>query len=135
MGDIAAAETDLRRALTLQPDAVQVLNALGYVLASRTDRLAEAESLLLQAIAAEPENPVIIDSMGWLRFRQGKLKEALNWLARANSKVRDPEVAAHYAEALWLDGDRQKAREVFAAGQALDPEHPAILDVRKRLGF
>ena len=135
MGDIAAAEMDLRRALTLQPDAVQVINALGYVLVSRTDRLAEAEPLLLQAIAAEPDNPVIIDSMGWLRFRQGKLKEALSWLTRANSKVRDPEVAAHYAEALWRDGDRQKAREVFAAGQALDPEHPAILDVRKRLGF
>lgn len=135
MDDIPAAEADLRRALKIQPDSVQVLNALGYVLVSRTDRLTEAEPLLQKAIAAEPNNPVIIDSMGWLRFRQGKLKESLDWLARAYSKVRDPEVAAHFAEALWLDGQQQKAREVFSAGQKLDPDHPAILDVLKRLGF
>ncbi|SFN97682.1 Flp pilus assembly protein TadD, contains TPR repeats [Formivibrio citricus] len=134
-GDIAAAETDLRRALGIQPDSVQVLNALGYVLVSRTDRLADAEPLLLKAIAAEPDNPVIIDSVGWLRFRQGKLEEALDWLARAYAKVRDPEVAAHYAEVLWTSGNKNKAREVFATGQKLDPEHPAIVDVSRRLGL
>jgi tetratricopeptide (TPR) repeat protein len=135
MEDVVAAEQDLRRVLQLQPDHVQALNALGYVLVSRTNRLAEAEALLQRAFKAEPENPVIIDSMGWLRFRQGELDEALVLLGRAYGKLHDPEVAAHYAEALWRSGNTKKAREVLAAGQKLDPAHPAIVETRKRLGF
>ncbi|MDR3411134.1 MAG: tetratricopeptide repeat protein [Formivibrio sp.] len=131
----AEGEADLRHVLQMQPDNVMALNALGYVLANRTDRLAEAETLLTQALAAEPDNAVIIDSMGWLRFHQGRLKEAVDLLGKAYGKMPDPEIAAHYAEALWKSGEQAKARSVLDAALKLDPTHDVLLETRKRLGL
>lgn len=135
LGDIAGAEADLRRYLELNPDHVQGLNALGYILANRTDRYAEAEILLKKAIAKDPNNPVILDSMGWLRLKQGQLKEALALLKRAYADLPDPEIAAHYAEALWLAGEKTKAQEVLDAATLLDADDEALIATRKKLGL
>jgi Flp pilus assembly protein TadD len=135
LGDIAGAEADLLRYLALNPDHVQGLNALGYILANRTDRLAEADTYLTKAITKDPNNPVILDSLGWLRLKQGKLKEALALLERAYADLPDPEVAAHYAEALWLTGDKSKAIEVLDAASLLDADDEALLATRKKLGM
>lgn len=135
LNDLAAGEADLRHVLKIQPGNVMALNALGYMLANHTDRLAEAEKLLEQAIAGEPDNPVIIDSLGWLRFRQGRLKDAAGLLEKAYAQLPDPEIAAHYAEVLWQSGDRKKARGVLEAALQLDPENEIVLETRKRLGL
>jgi tetratricopeptide (TPR) repeat protein len=135
LGDTSGAEADLLRYLELNPDHVQGLNALGYILANRTDRLAEADTYLTKAIAKDPNNPVILDSMGWLRLKQGKLKEALVLLKRAYADLPDPEIAAHYAEALWLTGDKAKAIEVLDAASLLDADDEALIATRKKLGL
>jgi len=135
LGDIAGAEADLRRYLELNPEHVQGLNALGYILANRTDRLAEADTLLTKALAKDPNNPVILDSMGWLRLKQGQLKAALDFLKRAYNDLPDPEIAAHYAEALWLTGDKSKALEVLDAASLLDADDEALIATRKKLGL
>lgn len=135
LNDIPAAEADLRRALAQQPGNVMVINALGYVLVSRTDRLAEAETLLDKAIASEPDNPTIIDSVGWLRFRQGRLKEAVEWLVRAHKLMPDPEISAHLVEAFWQSGDKDKAKEAFDSASKLHPQSEELANTRKRLGF
>lgn len=135
LDDLPAAEADLRRMLQKQPGSAVALNALGYMLANRTERLAEAEKLLEQAIASDPDNPVIIDSIGWLRFRQGRLQEAVEWLGRAYRVIADPEVAAHYSEALWRSGDKERAREVLDAALKADPAHEVAQETRKRLGY
>lgn len=133
LGDVKAAEADLRRYLALAPDSALALNALGYTLANHTNRFDEAESLLQKAIAQEPNNPVIIDSMGWLQFRKGKLDEAIKWLSRAFSNMPDPEIAAHYGEALWQTGKQAEARKVWEAGTKLDPTHEVLSETVKRL--
>lgn len=135
MKNFTDGETDLRRMLAGQPDNVNALNALGYMLANRTDRLDEAEVLLQQAIASQPDNPVIIDSMGWLRFRQGRIQEAVTLLERAYRQLPDAEIAAHYAEALWASGEKSVARKVLEEALKLNPEEEVLLDTRKRLGF
>lgn len=133
--DPTAGEADLRHVLKIQPDNVMALNALGYMLVNRTDRLGEAETLLEKAIAGEPDNPVIIDSLGWLRFRQGRLKEAVGLLEKAYVQLPDPEIAAHYAEVLWQSGNKTKARTVLEAALQLDAENEIVLETRKRLGL
>ncbi|WP_051710991.1 tetratricopeptide repeat protein [Andreprevotia chitinilytica] len=135
MDNDAAAEKDLRRMLELQPDSVQGLNALGYTLANRNRALEEAAKLLEAAIAKEPDNPVIIDSIGWLRFRQGKLKEARDLLSRAHGLMDDPEIAAHYAEVLWALGDKATARKVYDAALQIDPANDSLQETNKRLGI
>lgn len=131
----AEGEADLRYMLERDPDNVNALNALGYLLTNRANKLEEAQVLLEQAIAVEPDNPVIIDSVGWLRFKQGRLSEALEWLERAYRLLPDPEIAAHYAEVLWVSGKQQEAKRVLDAALAGSPEEEILLEVRKRLGW
>src|SRR5581483_3657630 len=73
-------ESDLRAILEVEPKNVNALNALGYTLADRTNRYTEAQSLLTQALEQKPDDPFVLDSMGWLHYRQGNNGEALKYL-------------------------------------------------------
>ena len=127
------AEQDLRTILDIQPDSSVTLNALGYILTERTDRLDEARGYIERALALDPENPAILDSMGWVLFRQGKTTEALDYLSRAWAAYPDPEVAAHYGEALWVAGEEEQARIVWEEGLDTDPDHEILQKTIERL--
>ncbi len=124
--DIPRAEADLRRILAIEPDNVSALNALGYTLADRTDRYAEALELIDRARAAEPDNAAIIDSHGWVLYRLGRHQEALVQLRRAYSMQKDAEIAAHIAEVLWVLGRQDEARTWFEEARKLDPDNRAL---------
>ncbi|MDP5070049.1 MAG: tetratricopeptide repeat protein, partial [Congregibacter sp.] len=72
-GNISAAEADLRAIIEREPDNATALNALGYTLANRTDRYEEAKALIQQALTLTPNEPAILDSMGWVLYRMGDL--------------------------------------------------------------
>lgn len=132
MGNLQGAIRDLRKYLSMRPQSVLALNALGYTMANRNHDLNEAEGYLSQALALDPNNPVIIDSMGWLRYRQGRIKEARELIANAYGRLRDPEVGAHYGEILWQLGQRDEARKVWAESRKLDPANETIEETLKR---
>ncbi len=133
-GNIEGAERDLRRILEIEPDNAVALNALGYILTSHTDRLAEARDLIERALALDPDNPAILDSMGWVLFQQGETQEALDYLRRAYEAFPDPEVAAHLGEALWVSGDQEQARVVWREGLDASPDDELIIETIQRLG-
>lgn len=124
--DIARAEADFRRILVAEPDSVAALNALGYTLADRTTRYAEALELIDRARVAEPGNAAIIDSYGWVLYRLGRHEEALVELRRAFALQKDAEIAAHIAEVLWVLGRRDEARAFFERARGLDPDSRAL---------
>ncbi len=124
--DIARAEADLRRVLVADPDNVAALNALGYTLADRTTRFTEALQLIDRARVAEPGEAAIIDSYGWVLYRLGRMDEALAQLRRALSLQKDPEIAAHLGEVLWVLGHKDEARKYFAESEKLDPGNRAL---------
>lgn len=134
-GDIAAAETDLRSILEHNPDDATALNALGYTLANRTERLDEARVLIEKALRLSPGEPAILDSMGWVLYRQGEYAEAIRYLARAYAKFPDPEVAAHLGEALWVSGNRTGAMEVWRGALRKDSQHLVLNETLDRLGI
>jgi tetratricopeptide (TPR) repeat protein len=133
-GDIAAMERDLRAMLRLDPDSALAMNALGYSLANLTDRLAEALALIQQALALKPDDPAIIDSMGWVQYRLGHIEEALGYLRQAFEKYPDHEVAAHLGEVLWVSGEREEARAIWDKGLESKPDSRLIHDTMRRLG-
>jgi predicted Zn-dependent protease len=120
--DIARAEADLRRILVAEPDNIAALNALGYTLADRTTRYREALALIDRARAADPDNAAIIDSYGWVLYRLGRNQEALVELRRAFGLQKDPEIAAHLGEVLWVQGEKDEARRFFDESRRLQPE-------------
>ena len=132
--DIPRAEADLRRILVIDPDNVAALNALGYTLADRTTRYQEALELIDRARAAEPESGAIVDSYGWVLYRLGRHKEALVELRRALTLQKDPEIAAHLAEVLWVSGQREEAMKYFEMARKLDPENRALRRALEKTG-
>ena len=110
------------------------MNALGYSLANRTERFDEAHGLISKALELDPEEPAILDSMGWVLYRQGSYEEALGYLSRAYVKFPDPEVAAHLGEVLWATGDIEGAKNIWRAALMKAPEHEILVATLKRLG-
>ena len=133
MDNLALLETDLRSIITMQPDHAEALNALGYALADRTDRWADALPLIERAIALTPDNPAVIDSLGWVYFRMGDLHKARTLLERAFNLMQDHEIAAHLGEVLWLAGEQQQAIQVWQQGFAHTPDSDIIRRTLERL--
>ena len=125
-------EADLKNILEKEPEDVAALNALGYTLVDRTDRYQEAEEYILKAIVLKPDEAVIIDSLGWLQFKQGKIDEALITLRMAYDKQQESEISAHLAEVLWLHGDAGEAKEILDKALKKSPDDKYLLEFQKR---
>lgn len=132
-GDEEGMIADLERIIELDPDDAMALNALGYTLADRDERLDEARELVERALESDPEDPAFIDSLGWVEFRQGNHDRAVELLRQAWAAFRDHEVAAHLGEALWVRGDREAARDVWARGLELSQETNVLIETIERL--
>ena len=126
-------EADLRKVIETDPQNAQALIALGYTLADRTDRYAESEKLIDQALALRPDDFFILDSKGWVLYRLGKLDEAIVYLRRAYEQVSDAEIAAHLGEVLWVSGNQKEAREVLDAALKATPDNTHLQEVIERL--
>jgi Flp pilus assembly protein TadD len=114
-------ESNLRHLIKIRPDYAHAYNALGYTFADRNERLPEARTLIETALKLAPDDPFIMDSMGWVLFRLGQNKEGLDFLQRAFSLRPDPEIAAHLGEVLWSDGQREQAQKIWAG---MIKDHP-----------
>ncbi|MGH8556741.1 MAG: tetratricopeptide repeat protein, partial [Methylococcales bacterium] len=125
-------EADLAILLEKNPEDVNALNALGYTLVDKTSRLQEARKYLDQAIKLKPDDPVIIDSYGWLQFKLGNHEKALGYLKRAFSENPDPEIAAHLGEVLWVSGHVDEAKDVWRKALIADPESDYMRHVKDR---
>jgi tetratricopeptide (TPR) repeat protein len=129
-GKSDAAIRELRRLLEDRPADPVVQNALGYTLADRNRQLDEAEALVAAALAQMPDSAAVLDSMGWVRFRQGRPKEALPYLERARALGSDVEIDLHIGEVQWALGDRDAARLTWQ--QALE-RRPDDARLKERL--
>lgn len=132
MKQIDLAETDLRAILKQDPDDARAMNALGYMLTVHTQRLSEARKLIARALELSPDDAAMIDSLGWVEFRLGKVQEARALLEKAFDKVKDPEIAAHLGEVLWTLGDKERARAIWNAALVKDPEHKVLRETIDR---
>lgn len=131
--NLERAEADLRRILAQDEGDARAMNALGYMLTVHTTRFDEARKLISRALELTPEDAAVIDSMGWVEFRRGKLPEARALLEKAFKKVQDPEIAAHLGEVLWTMGDKDEARRIWDEALARDPEHRVLKETMERL--
>jgi Flp pilus assembly protein TadD len=126
-------ETSLRKIIAIAPNNQNAYNALGYSLAERNIRLDEAYELISKALALAPEDPFIMDSMGWVQYRLGRLKEAEELLRRAYSIRPDAEIAVHLGEVLWAMGQRDDARKLWREASTKDPKNDTLKNTLGRL--
>ncbi len=119
--------------LRQRPGDPNLMNALGYTLADHGMDLSRAETLIRSALKETPDNAAIVDSLGWVYVRRGNVHAALPLLERAYLTSRDPEIAAHWGEALWMSGDRTQARKVWADALVRNPDSKLLKDTVRRL--
>jgi tetratricopeptide (TPR) repeat protein len=126
-------ENLLRQLIASHPDYHSAYNALGYSLADRNLRLTEARQLIQKALEFAPNDPFIVDSLGWVEFRSGNLSEALRLLQDAFRNRPDAEIAAHLGEVLWVLGRTAQAQEVWKQGLVLSPDNETLRETIERL--
>ncbi len=125
-------ERDLRAIIEKDAKNSQALNALGYTLSDRTDRYGEAYELIKSALEISPDDHYILDSMGWILYRQGRLDEAIIFLEKALAKKSDSEIAAHLGEVLWVKGDKKTAQEIWDTALQEAPDDDKLHNVINR---
>ncbi|MGZ8229387.1 MAG: tetratricopeptide repeat protein [Burkholderiales bacterium] len=125
-------ESNLRKLIKLKPDHAHAYNALGFTLADRNERLTEAHQLIEQALKLAPDDAFIMDSMGWVLFRMGRNREAIDYLERAYTSRPDAEIAAHLGEVLWIVGEQDRARKIWAEALKEHGKNDALQNTIKR---
>jgi tetratricopeptide (TPR) repeat protein len=123
----------LRQLIAIKPDHYHAHNALGYSLADRNLRLAEAKQLIEKAVSLAPDDAYIQDSLGWVEFRLGNTARALEILAAAYAKRPDAEIAAHLGEVLWISGQREQALKIWREGLLGASDNETLQSTLKRL--
>jgi Flp pilus assembly protein TadD len=135
MGKVDVMEAQLREVMAQAPDNHHAYNALGYSLAERNVRLQEAYGLIAKALEMAPDDPFIMDSMGWIHYRMGNLNEAEKFLRRAYGVRKDAEIGIHLGEVLWQKGDKSAAQALWRDARAKDPQNEALRETLTRLGL
>jgi len=125
-------EANLRKLIKIRPDHAHAYNALGYTLADRNQRVDEAHDLIQTALKLSPDDPFILDSMGWVLYRMGRDEEGLDYLQRAYKMRPDAEIAAHLGEVLWALGRRDEARAIWGGALKEHPKNEALQKTVKR---
>jgi tetratricopeptide (TPR) repeat protein len=133
LGKLDSMETALRKVIEAVPDNHHAYNALGYSLADRNIRLQEAYELIDKAMTMAPGDPFIMDSMGWVQFRMGRLKEAEQILRQAYTLRNDAEIAVHLGEVLWTQGNKSAAQQLWREARSKDPQNDALRSTLARL--
>src|SRR5204863_5539106 len=126
-------ESQLQKLIKVRPDHAHAYNALGYSFAERNTRLPEARKLIEKALELSPDDFFIVDSMGWVQYREGDLKGAAQTLRRAYDGRPDAEIGAHLGEVLWAMGDRPGANRVWQESLKTAPDNETLLKTIKRL--
>jgi tetratricopeptide (TPR) repeat protein len=135
LGDFAWMERDLLKLLEKDPDHADALNALGYTLADRNERLDEAFAYVARALKLRPDSAAILDSMGWVLYRQGDLAQATSYLRRALQLNQDDEIAAHLGEVLWMSGKKDEAVRAWRDAQEIDSQNAVLMETLERLNI
>lgn len=119
-------ESNLRKLIEVRPDHAHAYNALGYSLAERNLRLPEARKLIEKALELAPDDYFIVDSLGWVLYREGDLRGAAEQLRRAYHGRPDAEIGAHLGEVLWMMGERDEAKRIWQESLKASPDNETL---------
>ena len=133
-GRTDAAVTQLEHLYHDRPQDGTITNALGFLLADHSRELSRADRLIEAALKGEPDNPAILDSLGWVYYRRGQPQQALPLLERAFRLAQDGDIGAHWGEVLWALGDKSRARDAWNRALIADPDNALVRAAQQRAG-
>ncbi|MFO0953513.1 MAG: tetratricopeptide repeat protein [Isosphaeraceae bacterium] len=142
LGDYAKGEAELEILLEKNPDDPGVNNDLGYLYADQGKNLEKAEAMIRKAVSEEPDYSAYLDSLGWVLFKRGKVKEALEPLEKAVKKLEetsgtDSTIWEHLGDVYFQLKDASKARNAWEAARKAaaksNPPDKRLTEIQKKL--
>lgn len=133
LNQIPIAIEDLKHIIRLKPNHVDALNALGFMMSNKTKQYADAKVYLDKALKLSPNNPSVLDSVGWYYYKTGDYKQALVYLKKASDLSLDAEIAAHLGEVMWRLQDYEGAKKVWNTALERFPKHEQVLNAMNRM--
>lgn len=133
VGDIDLMRKYFKESLRIDPKFSNAYNSYGYCLLIHTDEIEEAAKNIRRAFELDPKNAYILDSMGWLAFKQGNLKEAENYLSEALDYAYEEEVVAHLAEVKWRSGQSEEALKIIHDALEVWPNSHSLSELKKEI--
>lgn len=128
------AETDLEKALELDPDQPLALNYLGYTWVDQNRRLKRAMAFIRKAVKLKPEDGYFVDSLGWAHYRLGQHSLAVKHLEKATElRPDDPTINDHLGDAYWRAGRILEANFQWKQALTLMPEPADAETIAKKL--
>jgi len=128
------AEADFKKALELFPDQPHVLNYLGYSWVDKGLHLDEALAMIRKAVEQQPRDGYIVDSLGWVYYRLGRLEEAVRELERAvQLRPQDSVINDHLGDAYWRVGRKLEAKFQWSHARDLDPEPEELIKIKEKI--
>jgi predicted Zn-dependent protease len=125
-GRVDAALVALEALHRERPLDAGVTNALGFTLADHKRDLKRAEELIRASLVAQPDNPALLDSLGWVLYRRGQGGAAVAPLARAFRLLHDGDIGAHWGEVLWSTDQKAAARQAWQRALIADPDNKLL---------
>jgi tetratricopeptide (TPR) repeat protein len=122
---------EMEEVLKLDPNHADAMNFIGYSYVERGVNLEKAEELINKAHNLKPKSGYIIDSLGWLYFRQDKFELAVKYLKEAADLLPDdPTVLEHLGDASAKSGQKKDAVEAYKRALQLNPSSQ---DLQKKI--
>jgi tetratricopeptide (TPR) repeat protein len=128
------AENDFQVVIKKVKRPASALNALGFLLVKHTARLDEAKRYIKKAYLLKPNDPMILDSMGWVYFRSGEVKKAESYLRKAYEELKTPEVASHLIAVLSKLEKNKEAKEILNVMIKKHPNNASLSGMRDSFG-
>ena len=132
-GNFEKMEEGLQFILKENPNDANALNAMGYSYADRNIRLTDALYLISKANQINPDNPFILDSLGWVNYRLGNNELALKYLQESFNLLKEAEVGAHLGEVLFNSGKEAEADVVWRKAESINANNSTLKDTLRRL--
>ena len=118
---------EMETVLSIDPDNAEALNFIGYSYADRGLNLDEAEKMIVKALKIKPDNGYMIDSLGWVYFKQGKFDSALTNIKKAMEIMpADTAIIEHLGDVYLKLGRLKEAREVYEKALKIDPKNKSL---------
>jgi len=133
LGYLENAETDFNYVLSIRENDYEVLNAFGYMLSVHTDRISEAKSYIDRAFELKPNDPLVLDSLGFVLYKKGELDQAEKYLRKSFNIMKKPEVASHLITVLAELEQYQEAKNIYLEMQKIYPNSPSLKSVAHRI--
>lgn len=120
--------------LEKEPTHVQALNYIAYTFAEQGENLSEAEQFARRAVALEPKDGYILDTLGWVLYKQGKTNEAIRYLEAAHKIAPNvPIISEHLGDIYVKQAMVEKARQMYKKAIEMETEKDKVESIQFKM--